>query len=97
MSTSKDKIQLILKVEERILLDFESWEAKLTQVIMRDLDFENWMPKLKIKKIGEKLRQQKTYRVQNCSLAFFSFCPVLIWCQLPMHHLKMKTIKRCSA
>lgn len=71
MSTSKDKIQLILKVEERILLDFESWEAKLTQVIMRDLDFENWMPKLKIKKIGEKLRQQKTYRVQNCSLAFF--------------------------
>lgn len=71
MSTSKDKIQLILKVEERILLDFESWETKLTQVIMRDLDFENWMPKLKIKKIGEKLRQQKTYRVQNCSLAFF--------------------------
>lgn len=40
MSTSKDKIQLILKVEERILLDFESWETKLTQVIMRDLDFE---------------------------------------------------------
>lgn len=71
MSTSKDKIQLILKVEERILLDFESWETKLTQVIMRDLDFENWMPKLKIKKIGEKLRQQKTYRVQNCSSAFF--------------------------
>ena len=71
MWTSKDKIQLILKVEERILLDFESWETKLTQVIMRDLDFENWMPKLKIKKIGEKLRQQKTYRVQNCSLAFF--------------------------
>ena len=71
MSTSKDKIQLILKVEERILFDFESWETKLTQVIMRDLDFENWMPKLKIKKIGEKLRQQKTYRVQNCSLAFF--------------------------
>lgn len=63
MSTSKDKIQLILKVEERVLLDFESWETKLTQVIMRDLDFENWMPKLKIKKIGEKLKQQKTYRV----------------------------------
>ena len=71
MWTSKDKIQLILKVEEQILFDFESWETKLTQVIMRDLDFENWMPKLKIKKIGEKLRQQKTYRVQNCSLAFF--------------------------
>lgn len=59
MCTSKDKIQLILKVEEQILLDFESWETKLTQVIMRDLDFENWMPKLKIKKIGEKLKQQK--------------------------------------
>ena len=59
MSTSKDKIQLILKVEEQILLDFESWETKLTQVIMRDLDFENWMPKLKIKKIGEKLKQRK--------------------------------------
>ena len=59
MWTSKDKIQLILKVEEQILFDFESWETKLTQVIMRDLDFENWMPKLKIKKIGEKLKQQK--------------------------------------